>query len=194
MRPIIVPLCLALLAAASPARAQPPAETASEALIDQFVRALPHQEELEVHPAVDPRELARLAAINPGRESALRPILMAHATCTASPQKAATIRLIRVIARDLGPAKLARLIAFYQGPDYATFERLSATADGRQTPPQADRKEIERIMAAYPLADWIGGMGRAAGRLLDDSEFLDATTRCDAARDAALAQAKLRSR
>jgi len=193
MRLILAPVFVALLATFSSAQAQPPAEPASEALIDRFVRALPHQEEFEVHPEVDPRQLARLSAINPGKESTLRPILLAHAACTTPPQKAATMRLIRAIARDLGPAKLERLIAFYQGPDSATFERLSAAADDRQTPPEADRKELERIMAAYPLADWVQAMGSSARRLLDDSDFLGAISRCDAARDAALAQAKLKA-
>jgi hypothetical protein len=52
---------------------------------------------------------------------------------------------------------------------------------------------MARIMAAYPLADWVEAMGSAARRLLDDPGFLDAIGRCDAARDAALAQAKLKA-
>ncbi len=196
MRVLFFAACLASLAAPTSAQTQtqPAPAPTPDALIDQLVRVLPHQGEFDIQPRFDPQDLARLAALNPGREPEIRTILMAHATCSNPFLKDATRRAIRGIARELGAAKVGQLIAFYQGPDEKIFERISDAADKGQQPSAADEKEVERIMAAYPLMEWTRGVNGAARLFTDDQSFMQGITRCATEKQAALSRAKLKTR
>ena len=178
---------------AVPASAQAPSAPAPDALVDRLVRVLPHQEEFAVEPQVDAQDLARLTALNPGREQEIRAILLAHATCSSPFLKDATMRALRGVARNFGAEKLGRLIAFYEGPDGKTFERIAVAADKGQAPSAADEKEVARIMAAYPLADWAKEVSGSGRLMQDDQAFLQGITRCATEQEAALARAKLKA-
>lgn len=177
---------------AAPSRADQAAP--SEALIDRFIAALPHQEELtKTEDKIDPAELARLAALNPGKEAQVRAVLQANLACTGPAITAGTLRVLRTVARNLGEVRLRKLIAFYQSPDYAAFETLATQMEGKANPSSADSAAMARIMGTYPLQAFHDQMGQAGQLFMADKAFMDAAVACASKRMKALEAAGLKS-
>ncbi|HEX8064614.1 MAG TPA: hypothetical protein VF535_15545, partial [Allosphingosinicella sp.] len=136
MKPLAFAAALLLAAQAQSASAQPaqPAQAApSEALIDRFIAILPDREQIDsVDSEIDAGELKTLVALNPGKEAQVRSILQVNLTsCTGPAISAGTLRMLRTVARGLGAEKLQRLVAFYEGPDFAKFSALAARMEGQ---------------------------------------------------------------
>lgn len=166
----------------------------SEALIDRFIAALPHQEELtRTEDKIDPAELARLAALNPGKEAQVRAVLQADLACTGPAVTAGTLRVLRMVARNLGEVRLRKLIGFYQGPDYSAFETLATRMEGKASPSPADSAAMARMMETYPLQAFHDQMSRAGEMFAADKAFMDAAVACASKRMKALEAAGLKS-
>ena len=156
-------------------------------LVDRFIAAVPdRQRPLD---EVDPAALDQLAQLNPGREADLRPILQAHAGCTAPLMRASTDGMLRFVAARLGSANVEALIRFYQGPDLARFGALAEKADKNAQ----ESAEFERLLSAYPVQPFMEAMQAATGTLFDNTGLFEALNACDLARSEALARASLRS-
>lgn len=173
-------LLAALLIAlqAQPASAQAP-DAPSAALVERFIAALPDREALAAAGAeLDSTELARLSALNPGREAQLRAILRRNAGCTGPVIAAGSLRVFRTIAGNLGEDGVRRLIAFYEGPDYAAFAALAARMKDAPKPEAKDKAALDRLMRAYPLDALNAQLGQAGQVFAADQEFIGAVTKC----------------
>ena len=183
MIPILAAL---LLVATDPA----PVGAPSPALVDRFMAALPDAHRLsEVDRTADPAELARLSRLNPGKADAIRPVLEAYAACASPINNAISESGLRFAAQQLGSAKLEQLIRFYEGEDVRRVVALTAQMGPGGTLPPAEQAELERILAAYPLAEFnallTGGMPEFFAAQTDRIAALD---RCTEAKEAALAR------
>lgn len=184
-----------------PATAQPlkmervPAPPApSEALVERFLAVLPDREQLSaVDTEIDAAELARLVALNPGKEAQLRPILQANLACTAPAISAGTLRMLRTVGRNLGAEKLQKLVAFYEGPDYAAFGTLAARMDGNADPTAADKAALAKYMETYPLQAFLDQMNRAGETIAADQVFMTAAMKCASEQVEALTAAGLKA-
>ena len=176
-----------VLAFAVQAPAAQGAATAGEALIDRFMAVIPDAQRLNrVDRTPNPEELAHLTRLNPGRDGDIGPVLAEHKACESIASNAATESLLRGIARRLDEDKLGRLIQFYEGDDLRNFEALMSRSNGGATPSDADRAELERIMAAYPLMEYHEGFQSAYFTLFEDPTYITALDRCSEAKRAAL--------
>lgn len=184
---------------AQPAPAKPaPAKAASaaptEALIDRFLAVLPDRDQMTaVSTEIDAEELARLAALNPGKEAQLRPILQADLACTEPAVIAGTTRALRTVARDLGAEKLQKLVAFYEGPAYSELAALVARMEGAAEPSEADGAALAKLMEAYPVEAFAERMNRVQDILVADSGFMSATMACAEKQVEALTAAGLKA-
>lgn len=159
----------------------------SPELVERFIAVLPdRQRPLD---EVDPAALDRLGQLNPGRETDLRPILQAHAGCTAPLIRASTDRMLRFVAARLGSANVEALIRFYQGPDLARFGALAEKADKNAQ----ESAEFQRLLSAYPMQAFMEAMQAATASMFDDGAFFEDMNACDRARSEALARASLRA-
>ena len=183
MLPILAAL---LLAATDPV----PAEAPSPALVDRFMAAIPDAQRLtQVDRTADPAELARLSRLNPGKAEAIRPVLEAYAACSSPINNAISELGLRFAARQLGRAKLEQLIRFYEGEDFRRLAVLAPRMEAGQTLAAAEQAELDRILAAYPLAEFnavlTAGMPEFFAAQTDRIAALD---RCTEDKSAALAQ------
>jgi hypothetical protein len=179
---------------AQPAPAQPAQAAPSEALIDRFIAAIPDREEIQARSTdIDSGELKALVALNPGKEAQVRAILQANLACSGEAVTAGTLRMLRTVARDLGEARLKRLIAFYEGPDFAAFSALGTRMEGNPNPSAEDKAAMTKLMEAYPLQAYIDGMGRAPEIIAADEGFMSAAVKCASEQMAALEAAGLKS-
>jgi hypothetical protein len=190
-------LFLPLLALAAPPPAPPPpaapaaAAPVDEARFRRFIRVLPDSPEAAAPaPAPDPAEAARLLSLNPGRERDIAAALQADARCTAPVGRAAVMRMMRHVANRLGPEKLDRMIAFYEGVDLKVFDRLGTSAG---TLAAADEAELARIRSAYPIDDFAAAMQESGNVMWEDAELMAASMKCADARKATFTRAKLRA-
>jgi hypothetical protein len=186
-----LPLMLAALLAAStePATSAPPP---TEAQIERFIAALPDSDRLDqVDRTADPRELERLGALNPDRADAIRPVLEEFAGCTGPVENRLYVHMLRVVARTLGAEKLDRLVTFYEREDIAALDPIINRASSGATLSPAEQAEVERIMAAYPLADFAAEMMSFNPDFFDDALMAE-MTRCEQARDASFARLGVR--
>jgi hypothetical protein len=191
LRPFFLAASLSLLAA--PAVAQAPAAEVSQALLDRFFAALPHQEEWSVKTDPDEGEVARLAALNPGRSAEVRAILAEHGRCFAPVARGATRRGLETIARRLGPAKLEALIALYGSEDFRRFDALGEVKakGGALTPEQ--ESAFGRFLADHPVAaEFAQAIGNVGPALAADEAFMSGLQGCAEARRVAFERAKLR--
>ncbi|MBV9929597.1 MAG: hypothetical protein JO013_01475 [Alphaproteobacteria bacterium] len=183
-------LILAALLAAAPALSQP---AVADSLLDELLSSLPHQEEWGTEAKANPAEIARIGALNPGREQDVTPILAAHARCIAGVVAATTRRTLRIAGRGLGAEKVRELIAFYRSDEARRLDAIEALAQKGEASTPAQEEEMRRIMAAHPVltefATAIQGSGRIVG---EDKFFLPAAERCNEARAGAFAKAALR--
>jgi len=191
----MISLLLSLLALAPPTPAPPqPAAPAAvpvdEARFRHFIRVLPDSpDSASAPPAPDPLEAARLAKLNPGRERDILALLRTDAECSAPLGRDSVLRMMRRVADRLGPEKLDRMIAFYEGADLKAFDRIGAAGGARSA---ADQAELDRILSAYPLRDFAAAMEEGGKAMWDDAELMAASMKCSEARDAAFRKAKLR--
>ena len=187
-----------LLAAAAffalQAQSVPPAPAApSEALVDRFIAAIPEWQDEAAETEIDAGELSRLAALNPGKEPQLRSILKANLACSGPAVAAVTMRMLRTIARELGSERLEKLIRFYEGPDYAAFEALATRMQGQTAPSAEDKAAMAKLMAAYPLQDFLDRMNRAPDMIAADQAFMTAAMKCASEQMEALEAAGLKT-
>jgi hypothetical protein len=181
--PILSLAAFALLAAA-------PAPV-DEARFQHFLKVLP---DAKAAPSIgaDPAETARLSKLNPGRQKEVEAVLAADARCTAPAREAAILHMARAAADRLGPERLDRMIAFYEGPDFPRFNALvDAQAGGKSLSP-ADKTEFDRLVAAYPLREFAEAMQVSGNALFTDEAVGAVFARCADARVAAFARAKLK--
>jgi hypothetical protein len=147
----VLPILAALLIAVpNPAPAEPP----SEALVDRFMTAIPDADRLEqMDRTADPAELERLSRLNSGKTDEIRPVLEAYAACASPINNEIGRSGLRFAAQQLGRAKLEQLIRFYEGEDFRRFAALGSRLEAGETLAPAEQAELDRIMAAYPLAE-----------------------------------------
>jgi hypothetical protein len=195
MRPLAIAAAAALLALQpQTALAQAADAAPSEALVERFLAVLPDRDEIDALSAeVDPAELSTLAALNPGREAQVRSILEANLACSGAAISAGTLRMLRTVARDLGEAKVQRLVDFYEGPDYAAFAALGLRMGGATAPSAEDRAAMAKLMEAYPLQAWLDGLNRAQEIFEADKGFMSAAMKCAREQMTALEAAGLKS-
>jgi hypothetical protein len=193
MKPF-APAAAVLLALAQPAFAQAPQAAPSEALVERFVASLPDQEEIRAVPTeIDPAELSRLLALNPGKEAQLRSILKANLACTGPAITAGTLRMLGTVARALGTERLQKLVSFYEGPDYAAFKALGLRMESAAAPTAQDKAAMAKLMAAYPLQAFLDQMNRAGDIIAADEGFMTAAMNCASQQVDALTAAGLKA-
>lgn len=193
MKPLAI--AIAALLAVQPhggkAQTAPPAPP-SEALVERFLKSIPDQDELNAVPTeIDPAELSRLAALNPGKEAQLRSILKANLACTGPAVTAGTLRMLRTVARELGTEKLQKLVSFYEGPDYTAFKTLAPKMESEAS--AADKAAMAKLMAAYPLQAFLDQMNRAGEIIAADEGFMTAAMNCASLQVDALEKAGLKA-
>jgi hypothetical protein len=179
MKPFAIAFA-ALLALQAPAAVAQAADSApSQALVDRFIAAIPDRAAIETAGGeIDPGELSRLAALNPGKEAKVRAILQANLACTNPEIVAGSLRMLRTVARNLGGDKVQKLVSFYEGPDYAAFSALAARMEGKAKPSAEDSAAMARLMGAYPLQDFHAQLSRAEEIIAADQQFMTAAMKC----------------
>lgn len=185
----------ALFALAPPAFAQAPEAAPSEALIDRFIAALPDRGDTfsAEKQEIDPAELARLAALNPGKEAKVRSILVSNLACTAPEVEAGSLRMLRTVARNLGAARVEKLVSFYAGPDYAALGALAARMQGKAKPSAEDSAAMAKLMGTYPLQAFHQQLDRAGEIMAADPGFMTGAMKCAAEQVDALTAAGLKA-
>lgn len=192
MKAFVIAALLALQT--QPAWAEAPEAAPSEALVERFIAVLPDRAEIDaIDTEVDAAELSALVALNPGKEAQLRSILEANLACSGKAISAGSLRMLRTVARDLGEARLKRLVSFYEGPDYAAFAALGTRMAGSSAPSPEDRAAMAKLMEAYPLQAWLDRLNRAQEIIMADDGFMTAAIKCADEQMKALEAAGLKS-
>lgn len=195
MRPFAIAAAALLLLQPQPGLAQATEIPPSEALVERLLAALPDRAEIDaIDTEVDAAELGALVALNPGKEAEIRSILEANLACSGKAISAGTLRMLRTVARDLGEARVKRLISFYEGPDYTAFAALGLHMAGAAAPSPEDRAALAKLMEAYPLQAWLDRMNQAQQIFEADQGFMSAAMKCAEEQMAALEAAGLKSR
>jgi hypothetical protein len=179
--------------AMQPAASSSPPAPAPDALVERLISVFPDRASLtgsqERDP--DPAEVSRLNGLNPGHEAEVMTTLRAYQACLAPVVAEALPRIIRRMIAALGEAKVRRMIEFYQGTDYP----IIAAFDDRQRRGEqlgdADRREAARILAAYPLSEFLQAL-QNMDAVMHDDRFLAGATRCSLAKRDALNRLGLR--
>lgn len=176
----------------SPPRMMPPlASPPSEAQVERFLASLPAEVKTGT-PAMKlaPESVKRLIALNPGKEAQIEAILSAFGKCSQPAVVAGMERVHRMLARSplLGPEKLERLTAFFDGGGWASLTAIADRINKSATPSAADLAEREQLMAAYPLEDLAISLQIASLNAVHQGAFVDAK-KCEDERNAALAKA-----
>ena len=194
MKPFAIAAAALLALQAPPASAQAPEAAPSDALIERFIAALPDRDAIgAAGEEIDAIELGRLAALNPGKEAQVREVLKANLACTAPAITAGSLRMLRTVARNLGEARLRKLVSFYEGPDYAAFGALAARIEGKPAPSAEDNAAMARFMGTYPLQAFHEQLSRSEEIIAADPGFMSAATTCVAEQMEALEAAGLKS-
>jgi hypothetical protein len=192
MKPFAI-AALLLAVQGQPGRAEPAQAAPSEALVERFLALLPDREEIQARSTeIDPEELSRLAALNPGKEREVRSILETNRACSDEAVTAGTLRMLRTVARDLGEARLKKMVSFYEGPDYAAFAALAARID-KADPSSEDMAALDKLMAAYPLEAFHHGLDRAEEIISADQGFMAAAMKCVSGQMAAFEAAGIKA-
>ncbi|HEX8307148.1 MAG TPA: hypothetical protein VF645_01860 [Allosphingosinicella sp.] len=168
-------------------------ETPSEALVDRFIAVLPDRDSMAPPAEIDPAELARLAALNPGKEAQVRSVLKSNLACTGPAITAGSRRMLGTIARNLGEARVRKLIGFYAGPDYAAFGALAERMGASAKPSAEDSAAMAKYMGTYPLQAFHEQLSRAEEIVAADPGFMSAAVRCASEQIEALEAAGLKA-
>jgi hypothetical protein len=194
MKPLAIAAAALLALQAPPVSAQAAPAAPSEALVDRFIASIPDRGEIAAESTeIDPAELSRLVALNPGKEAQVRSILKSNLACTGPAVTAGTLRMLRTVARGLGAEKLQKLVSFYEGPDYAAFEALGTRMESAATPSAEDKAAMAKLMAAYPLQAFLEQMNRAGEIIAADEGFMTAAMNCASQQVDALTAAGLKA-
>lgn len=169
----------------------------SEHMIDRFVTGLPKTVWPGAGPSkLDPEELGELnalSALNPGKEAQVEAILRAADACTDAARAGMGERVLRSSARRLGVEKLGRLIDLFAGPDYGTIEALTDRISKGVASTAADRAELERLFAAYPLAEFGSEVVQGMSYADTDEVYVAAIRKCRSEESAAFARAGIKA-
>jgi hypothetical protein len=194
MKPLAIAAAALLFLQPQSGYAQAAPAAPSEALIDRFIAVLPDRDQIDsAGGEIDPAELSRLAALNPGKEAQVRSILQANLACTGPAATAGSLRMLRTVARNLGDAKLSKLIDFYEGPDYAAFGALAARMEGKASPSAEDDAAMAKLMGTYPLQAFHEQLSRAEEIIAADQGFMTAALNCASEQVDALTAAGLKA-
>jgi hypothetical protein len=150
-----------------------------DAAIERFMKVLPDAETLDDEQAPDPDELARLRAINPGREAQVEAIMTTHSRCQSTLVNAKTAEMLRGIARDLGQEKVERLIAFYEGPDSPRVDYLFGRIENGEELSSAEQAEVDGLLARYPIEEMLDALDALKLKIAKDRVFLDQLAACE---------------
>ncbi|HEX9946669.1 MAG TPA: hypothetical protein VGA98_03935 [Allosphingosinicella sp.] len=181
-------------ASAQPASARAAPAAPSEALIDRFIAVLPDRDAIgAAGQEIDEAELGRLTALNPGKGAQVRSVLQSNLACTGPAITAGSLRMLRTVARNLGDAKLQKLVSFYEGPDYAAFGALAARMEGKTPPSAEDSAAMAKLMGTYPLQAFYDQLSRAEEIIAADPGFMTAAMKCATEQMDALEAAGLKS-
>ncbi|HEX8124752.1 MAG TPA: hypothetical protein VF548_04145 [Allosphingosinicella sp.] len=183
----------AALLLSQPGFAQAPQAAPSSALVEQFIAALPDRDELSAPGEIDPGELARLSALNPGKAAQVRSVLQANLDCTGPAIAAGSRRMLGTIARNLGEAKVRKLVSFYGGPDYAAFGALAERMGATEKPSAEDSAAMAKLMGTYPLQAFHEQLGRAEEIIAADPGFMSDAMKCASEQVEALEAAGLKA-
>ncbi|TFI56979.1 hypothetical protein E2493_17450 [Sphingomonas parva] len=177
---------LVLLAWPAAVAAQPPAASVPEAVFQKFLSVLPDAQRLKgtTHSA-DPEELAAIAGLNPGKEARVRAILDTYETCAGPANDKALEGMFRRVAGKLGPEKIGRLTAFYEGGDLARADALFGRLRAGETLPEAEQAQADALLAKYPLPEFGDAMMHAGQDLMNDRAFMDTMMACSVTREEA---------
>jgi len=166
----------------------------TDSLYAEFLAALPHQEEWDPGTEPDPGWLARLGALNPGREAEVRAILTDQARCLAPALGPATRRMLRAIADRLGADKVRTLIRLYRSEEFRRFDAIDMARRKQGSVTSAQEAALERFAQANPVAiEFAQAVQRSAEFAAGDQAFMSEAQRCATLRTRALARAKLRA-
>lgn len=194
MKPLAIALAALFVLQPQPGLAQAPAAAPAEALVERFIAVLPDRDAISAAGGeIDAAELSRLAALNPGKEAQVRAVLEANLACTGPAITAGSLRMLRTVARNLGEARVQKLVSFYAGPDYAAFTALAARMDGKASPDPADSAAMAKLMGTYPLQAFHEELSRAEEIIAADPGFMSAAMECAAEQMEALEAAGLKS-
>lgn len=171
---------MAILALTAQEAVSAPPAAAGGSLVDRFMAVVP-----DPGSEPDPTELEYLTTLNPGRSGDIVPILQRFSSC----RNAYGVNALRRVAAGLGEARLTRLIAFYEGADFRIFDRLASQPEEALS--VQERAERDRIMAEYPLADFMAAL-QPSSPTFSIEDALAMVERCEEERDAALEQRGLR--
>ena len=194
MRPALFAAAAAICLAASPppASSGPATPGVTDLLYAEFLAALPHPEDWDPGTEPDPGSLARLGALNPGREAEVRSILSDQARCLAPALVPATRRMLRAVADRLGPDKVRTLIGFYRSDEFRRFDAIDMARRKQGSVTPAQEAALERFAQANPVAiEFAQAVQRSAAFAAEDQAFMREAQRCAALRSEALARAKL---
>ena len=179
MKPFAIAVAALLSLPSQPASAEAPESPPSAALVDRFIAVLPDRDAIgAAGEELDAAELSRLVALNPGKEAQLRVILQRNVACTGPEIVAGSLRMFRTVAGNLGAAKVRRLIAFYEGPDYAAFAALAARTEGNPAPSPKDKLAMDKLLRDYPLQALNEQLSKAGQIFAADQAFIGAAMKC----------------
>ncbi|HEU0097743.1 MAG TPA: hypothetical protein VFQ67_03115 [Allosphingosinicella sp.] len=177
-------------AAPGPVPAPSPDPPPSEHMIDRFVASLPRKVWWPIMPSEpDPEELKLLGRLNPGKEAQIAAILRASEACAHAARDLRSQLVLRASARRIGVEKLGRLIDLFAGPDFELFDAVSDRIEKSAAPSAADLAERDRLLAAYPIAEFSRSVVLGMEAAMAGADHVAAIRKCESQKSAALAKA-----
>jgi hypothetical protein len=159
-----------------------PAQADHDARVERFIAALPPSSKDDGQddgPDFREQELEALIGTNAGKEAAIRQVIAARRKCTGDFTSSYATGAIRRAATTLTDAELDQLTAFYSGPEYKAMVAAGPKAD------------MAALMKRYPLGRFMEASQKVPAEA--PTEVMDGLFACDAAADAALAEAGVKS-
>ena len=77
--------------------------------------------------------------------------------CGTSAIEAATLKVLREVATQMGAQKVARLTQLYEGEDSRLLDRLMAKSGSGELLTEPEVGEMGRLLATYPFAEFRNG-------------------------------------
>ena len=189
----LLPILFTLVSPTVAAAQTPAAPAVPGSVFQAFLAALPDAQRLKAPSRTpDPKELARLTALNPGKAARLRAILGQYEACIGPASDKAKDGMFRQVAATLGEQKVRALTAFYTGPEFKRFEALFAPRPGGETLAVAEQAEADALFAKYPVVQFRDAMLAAGQMLGSDGAFIDVIMACSMTREEALDREGLR--
>jgi hypothetical protein len=179
----VTALALLLTGLESTALAQAPASFRLDDLVERFMTTVERGAPDHLDPFTTPEEREFYLRLNPGRERDVDEFTRKSSECSMRVMDEAMPRAARASARALGEERLARLVAFYEGPAGQAIER--AHGEGRQpslTPSQEEeqaalRNDYGTFMYSIPNHIDPASFNRAVRCYEDEAARLNLRTR-----------------